>query len=738
MIIPEFLGSKKIWLVWKYEMKGGKKTKVPYQMNGSHARTNDKDTWNTLEEVKKYREKGFDGIGFCFDGFTGVDLDHCLIDGVPNEQAADIVEQLDSYTEISPSGEGLHIIVDGQIKHDRCKSKDKTVELYSKGRFFTFTGNSFGEPSPVKRNVTGLVSVYMDYVHVQENEEKIHTTTHGSQDADEVMDRMKRSKVWPQIDALMNGIMPTEDHSAADLSLCNRLAFFSCKDPKVMDEIFRSSKLYRPKWDEMHGARTYGQITIDRACTGTSEVWNPESAARPTEGGNAQRFLKIHRNGLRYCGHQSVWYVWDGTRWEVDTRLIVHEKARDVVKELYREVQVLIDRATRGEEVSPDMVKAGMKLAMTADTWKGMSNMLNIAKGLPGFGISPADLDNKPETLNVIDGTIVFEQNGYSIKNPDRNDLLTKRCECRYDPHARCPNWIKFVGEIFEGDPELARYVQKAIGYSLTGKMTEKCFFFCWGDGSNGKSVFLNVIRYMLRDYGQQASIKTFLKRRNDSEIRDDLVNLKGARFVSAVEPDDNAKFDMEVMKPLTGNDIIRCRTLYQRQIEYLPQCSLWIAGNNKPVITETNAGAWDRVRLIPFLVSFIGREDRGLEDRLKTELSGILNWALEGYKMYKKEGLIVPACVKDATEEYRMECNSLMGFINQKCTMGGVTRKSVFYKEYKDWCENEGQYPYSARRVKGILKGMNIECHHTVQGDIYHGIKIITGLPEITVQKEL
>ena len=163
-----------------------------------------------------------------------------------------------------------------------------------------------------------------------------------------------------------------------------------------------------------------------------------------------------------------------------------------------------------------------------------------------------------------------------------------------------------------------------------------------------------------------QASIRTFMKRKFESDIRDDLVNLRGARLVTAVEPDESAKFDMEVMKPLTGNDPIRCRTLHQRQIEYRPELTLWLAGNSRPIITETNNGAWDRVRLIPFTVSFIGREDRHLEEKLKSELSGILNWMIRGYKMYVENGLMTPECVKIATNEYKVESNSLLSFMAQ------------------------------------------------------------------------
>lgn len=745
---PQYLINRDVWVLWKYETRNDKRTKVPYQINGKRASTTKASTWGNYYKVcavfegdKNEKSHRFDGIGVCFDGsFIGIDIDHCILDGCESDPAKDISSRLGTYTEYSPSLAGIHVLLVGDIELPKNKNTELGIEIYKKGRFFTFTGKKLPDsPQEMCENPEELRKLYAKYIY--DDFEQAHLTSSPveppvvSQPAemtvDAVMDRMEHSSKWDDIKSLLDGNLAaySMDDSAADLALCNHLAYFTRRNAALIDKIFRTSKLFRPKWDEEHGSQTYGEMTIDRACRDTRSVDGDETRYRYTEGGNANRLADLHGKDLRYCGHMNSWLIWDGNRWKIDDTGVVYQMSRDVVSQLYAEARnKLTSMQQRGNE-NPKTIQLVAKFAQTTDTARGLFNIVKLSSTLPELSVSPLDLDNKPMMLNTVGTTIDFANPDAMLSDPNRSDLLTKVCGCAFDFDAKCPNWEKFIAEIFNNDSALIEFVQKAIGYSLTGKVSEKCFFFCWGEGSNGKTVFLNVIRAMFGDYGQQASIKTFLKKKGESEIRDDLVNLKGARFVSAVEPDESARFDMEVMKPLTGNDPIRCRTLHQRQIEYLPEVKLWIAGNTRPMITETNAGAWDRVRLIPFLVSFIGREDRKLEDRLKTELSGILNWAIKGYRMYIETGLQAPNCVKSATEEYKVECNSLLAFVTQNCvinTMAGLKiPKRDLYNAYCEYCNIEGQYPYSSRRVKATLATQGVQSIHTRDGDVYTNITL-------------
>jgi putative DNA primase/helicase len=760
MNVPDYLMDRKIWLLWKYVLKDGKPTKEPFQPNGKHARSNDPTTWSTYQEAVANKQ-GYDGLGFFFDGtITGIDLDHCIDDeNVINEQARIILEMCESYAEISPSGNGIHILMGNVIKNQaHSKSKDKTVEFYAAkmkdgklegGRFFTFTGNELRGYSAGEincNNLIGLLTVYTDYV-APPDEEMVTSTVSPvapSVDAqvqhcsvDVVVARMKKSKNWPEIKALIEGDTSAHhgDDSAADLALCNHLAFFAQKDEIVMDAAFRKSALYRAKWDEKHGAKTYGELTIERACRDTKKVYSGDPKFFNDDIGNSDRFVEKYRSELKYCEQQATWYLWNGNYWEQDLMLVVLELAKSVSKDMRvdeKKLKETIANTPADNKTARDQLKAHLKIMQQlikyAASASGMNNLLKISKANPVFRISVSDLDTQMMKLNVVDQTLDFSSGSMVYYKPLRSDGLTKCCGCTFNPQAEAPLWTKFVSEIFGGDVELAQYVQKAVGYSLTGRVNEKCFFFLYGaDGDNGKTVFLNVIRKMFGNYGQQASIKTFLKRKTDSDIRDDLVNLKGARFVTAVEPDESARFDMEVMKPLTGNDPIRCRTLHQRQIEYLPEAKLWIAGNNRPLITETNSAAWDRVRVIPFLVSFRGRKDRGLEDKLTLELSGILNWALEGYKLYVRDGLAVPKCMEESTDDYKKECNSFLAFVDLYCNLGHGKRVSstVFFTAYTEYCAQEGLYAINMRKVKQSFKTMGIESVKGRDRNEYVGIEL-------------
>jgi putative DNA primase/helicase len=744
---PQHLRDRNIWVMWKFEKRKGKITKVPYQTSDKRASTTNPATWTDYDSAMQAlepRDTPFHGVGVCFDGtFVGVDLDDCIVNTEFTAHALEIITELDTYCEYSPSKRGVHALIIGDIDMPKNKNKKLGIEIYKKGRFFTFTGDVVpGCKSEMNNDVTKLTAIYAKYILDPANDSTPTDVTLADLSiapvpvsAESVIKRMEESSKWDEIKALMDGNIAayTMDESAADLALCNHLAYYTQRNAKLIDEIFRTTKLFREKWDEKHGAQTYGEMTIEKACLDTKAVDGDIVRHRYTEGGNANRLSDLHGNNIRYCGHMGTWFIWDGNRWAEDKTSTIYQMSRDVVKDLYAEAKLKLARLHNGQGSAAAAAMVS-KFAQTTDTYRGLNNMVTLARTLPELAVAPDDLDNKPMLLNTIGTTINFETPETPLQDPNRSDLLTKVCGCALDTEAVCPNWEKFIDEIFHSDEELKRFVQKAIGYSLTGKVSEKCFFFCWGDGSNGKSVFLNVIRAMFGDYGQQASIRTFLKKKGDSDIRDDLVNLKGARFVTAVEPDESARFDMEVMKPLTGNDPIRCRTLHQRQIEYLPELKLWLAGNTRPLITETNSGAWDRVRLIPFTVSFVGREDRKLEDRLKTELSGILNWAIRGYAMYVTEGLHTPKCVSSATEDYKVECNSLLSFVNQECViskLGGLKIKSgELYDAYKDYCVQEGQYPYSSKRVKSSLASSGIDYVHERDGRYYIGITLKARAP--------
>jgi putative DNA primase/helicase len=274
------------------------------------------------------------------------------------------------------------------------------------------------------------------------------------------------------------------------------------------------------------------------------------------------------------------------------------------------------------------------------------------------------------------------------LKPHKRENLITKLVPIEYDPKAKCPKWEQFLLDITDNDPELVSYIQRAIGYTLTGDTREQCLFFCYGQGSNGKTTFLEVLRHLLGEYSRQSDFNTFLSNRGDGP-RNDLARMHGARLVTASEADAEKGFDARIVKLLTGDDTIVARKLYEEFAEFKPQHKLFLAANHKPIVKEQTVGFWRRIRLIPFTVMFTKeKRDKRLPKKLHNELPGILNWAIVGCLDWKKNGLPEPAAVRRATRSYQEENDLLGEFLAECCVIGTDEWVSTtnLYRTFTDW----------------------------------------------------
>jgi len=284
-----------------------------------------------------------------------------------------------------------------------------------------------------------------------------------------------------------------------------------------------------------------------------------------------------------------------------------------------------------------------------------------------------------------------------------QDDLITKMAPVEYIPSAKCPLWLSFLDRIFAGNKDLINFVQRAVGYSITGITTEQCLFFLYGTGANGKSTFLKVIQEILGDYAQQADFTTFTTKTGES-VRNDLARMKGARFIAAIETGDDKRFEEVLIKQITGGDRITSRFLYQEYFEYTPTYKIWIAGNHRPVIRGTDDAIWRRIRLIPFTVKIPEREqDQNLVEKLLEEKSGILNWMIQGCRQWQIQGLKPPAEVKQAVENYRSEMDPIAGFIESACVVSPniKVRSSQLFEAYSKWCTNNKEESISQKEFR-------------------------------------
>jgi putative DNA primase/helicase len=275
-------------------------------------------------------------------------------------------------------------------------------------------------------------------------------------------------------------------------------------------------------------------------------------------------------------------------------------------------------------------------------------------------------------------------------------------------PHATCPRWQRFIEEIFP-DPEVARFVWKAAGYSLTGLIKEQCFFFLHGPGANGKSTFLETKEAIFGTCAERAGKGLIAaSSRGDYPLRE-AAAIDGARLLLASETDEAGRFNESLIKDLTGGETMRGARLYENAVTFRPRCKLWIAGNHKPSIRGTDNGIWRRVRLVPFIRIFAPEErDPELGSVLQTEASGILNWLIKGCLTWQQEGLKPPAAIEAAVSDYRSEEDLLRDFIevNVEVDVPDSTSHSELFKAYQEWASHEGiRFPLSSIRLAKHLR---------------------------------
>ncbi|WP_461257121.1 DNA primase family protein [Treponema sp. R80B11-R83G3] len=352
--------------------------------------------------------------------------------------------------------------------------------------------------------------------------------------------------------------------------------------------------------------------------------------------------------------------------------------------------------------------------------------MIKTAQYIQELNITADDLDGNPWLLNVRNGTIDVVTGEF--REHRQEDMITKLANVEYAPNADCPLWKQFIREIMDYKPELIKFLQTAMGWALTGDNTEQTMFILYGSGANGKTTFLNTIQYLLGDYATSTPTESFMKKNTD-QYTNDIARLRGTRFVSTTEAEQGRRLSEPLIKKITGNDQITARFLYGEYFNFTPSFKIFMATNHKPLIKGTDHGIWRRIKLIPFTTTIAQeKQDKNLEAKLKQETSGILNWLLEGTANWKREGLIAPADILDATDEYRGEMDVIGNFIKERCVKdGGITiRIRDLYRAYADWCEENKEHAVSERFFTMRLKEMGFVQGRTAEMRFWTGIGLM------------
>ncbi|MDY6986956.1 MAG: phage/plasmid primase, P4 family [Thermodesulfobacteriota bacterium] len=446
-----------------------------------------------------------------------------------------------------------------------------------------------------------------------------------------------------------------------------------------------------------------------------------------TEFGNAERLVAQHGEDVRYCHTWGKWLIWDGIRWKVDVTGEMKRRAKQTVRQIYHEASQQAEEADR---------KNIAKYAIKSESNTMIKSMLSLAQSEVGIPVTPDEFDADPMLLNCLNGTLDLQRGVLLAHN--RDHLITKLAPVEYDPQGTRPMWGDFLTRIMGGNQELISFLQRAIGYCLTGLTTEQALFFLFGTGANGKSTFLEILRCLLGDYAQQTDFETFLVQKY-ATIRNDLAKLKGARMVSAVEVDSGKRLAEVLVKQITGGDTISARFLHKEFFEFKPEFKVLLAANHKPQIRGTDYAIWRRIRLIPFTVTIPEDEqDKELPTKLKEELPGILAWAVEGCLQWQKDGLKCPADVKAATEQYKDEMDLLRGFLDDKCLLDEnlKARARDLYGAYKEWCETNGEDPVAQRTFGMKLSERGLTRKRWGGAHYWFGIGLVTHGTDCTLSE--
>lgn len=380
-----------------------------------------------------------------------------------------------------------------------------------------------------------------------------------------------------------------------------------------------------------------------------------------TDMGNAHRLVKHHGALIRYVPGWDF-LVWSGSRWKKDDTEGSIRIGKDTVRSM------IVDAADHlkywaSEKIEVLKAKALLKHAERSSSMGRLKAMVEASRSEKGVVMRNNDFDTDLMLLNADNCTIDLRTGEAQVHEPSH--YITKKTPAIYDPEAKCPTWEMFLLDVFQ-TPELVSYIQRVLGYCITGETREQCAFIFHGTGSNGKSTLLQtVLRVLGPDYASQLNSSTLVEHREGSSANNDVAALQGIRMVSCIEVGSGRRLNEELVKQFTGQDRIRARFLYEESFEFEPQFKLIIAANHKPEIRGQDYGMWRRVRLIPFKRTFKETEkDVLLPQRLAAESSGILRWLVEGAKQWLDHGLVTPEVVKEATLEYKDEMNEIGDFI--------------------------------------------------------------------------
>ncbi len=675
--IPAELRVLKQWVNWKIEERGGKSTKVPYQPNGKPASTTDPKTWSTFERVCASNGNLAGRIGFVFtEDLVGIDFDHCRDKktGVTDEWAHDVITELDSFTELSQSGEGWHVIVKGKLPGPG--NRKGSVEMYEQKRFFCMTGiiqNGLGRMTIERRDVSALHKRMLAKEFVFEKKSASKT---AASESDE--------------DFRLIGEVYKESHAATADALEEA---FRQKHPERYAERNRVKK--------NRGGKNYTRYSIEnflmRERGASEEPFVPRMPV--TETANAERLVEKYGEEIRYCSDRRVWCAWDGSVWNVNDAGGVSRRTQQISLDIYGEAS-----GTKNEKLR----KALAAWAVQSESRRNQENSAALARYIEGIEVREFSsvFDTHPMLLNVKNGTIDLRTG--ELHPHRRDDFLTKMVPIEYDAKAECVKFKDFLSEVLPGEG-LSIYLTKIAGYCLSGMTSEQVWWLFHGVTASGKSTLIKILHGLLGPYARALPENFFLVTNSGKDYS--MASLAGVRLATCVETNEGRRLDVAKLKYLTGEDVISAEKKYQDEFNFTSQAKLILATNNKPHVSASDDAIWRRLKLVPFNISVA--EDKRIPDLaeklLEEEAPGILRWAVLGCQAWLSERLGEPLAVKDAGQEYRTDEDIVKNFVNDCCVTEDEIERKELYSAYAKWCKENHVWQMHAVPFGRDLKRLGV-----------------------------
>jgi putative DNA primase/helicase len=418
----------------------------------------------------------------------------------------------------------------------------------------------------------------------------------------------------------------------------------------------------------------------------------------------ADAFAARHVDNLRYCHERGAWFKWSGEYWKRDRCRLAFEYARQAARGANIEGKAALAKAATAAGVEA-FAKADPRLATTSDVW-----------------------DQSPWLLATPGGTIDLRTG--SLRPAARNDYITRIAGATPAPQGTpTPIWDGFLNDATGGDRELINYLQRLVGYCLTGDVREQVIIFIYGPGGNGKGIFLNTLTKILCNYAITAPMETFCAGNYDRHPTE-LAMLCGARLVTAQETEEGRAWNEVRIKALTGGDPITARFMRKDFFTFAPTFKVLIAGNHKPNLRSVDDAHRRRFNIIPF-VHKPPSPDPYLMDKLKDEWPGILRWAIEGCLAWQRDGLSAPKIIRDATRAYFDEQDVFTQWIEERCEVGRAKTDTheALYTSYRTWMALQGDMPGTSKTFSQAMAKAGFELvkntpgHHGKRG--FRGIRV-------------